>query len=182
MRLNSNEYKVLNVLFKSKKGLFFRELSKLSGVSIGGTQQVLKNYSDFIIKNVNGRNTYYFLKKDVKTNYLCKILEIMNSQNFLFNNPLFEDFFNYFIKKNIPCLIFGGYAKGRFSKDSDIDILMLSSVKIPEHICPVKIHSISFSKSQFENAVKKKETLINEVIKNHIIINGFDYFGGCLNE
>ncbi len=47
-----------------KKPVFFRELSKKSGVSIGGTQQVLKNYSGFIEKKIEGRNVYYSFKED----------------------------------------------------------------------------------------------------------------------
>ena len=180
--MNLNEYNVLKVLNNSKQGVFFRELSKMSGVSIGGTQQVLKNYSGFVDKVIKGRNTYYFLKKDVRTFYLRKIIELMISQNFLSINPLFSDFFGYFIKKDIPCLVFGGYAKGRFTKNSDVDLLVLSSAKIPEYLCPVEVHAITLSKSQIETAVRKKETLIKEIINNRIIINGVDYFMRWLNE
>lgn len=180
--MNSNQYKVLKVLADVKDKVFFRELSKMSGVSIGGTQQILKDYSNYIDRETKGRQVYYSLKNNVETIYLKRNIEIMTSQKFISENKLFEDFFDYFVKRNIPCVIFGGFAKKRYSKNSDIDILVLSSVKIPEHLCPAKIHAIRLSKSQFEKAVRKKETLIKEIIKNHVIVEGFDYFTGWLNE
>lgn len=174
--MNLNEYKILELMNRSGKPVFFRELSKKSGVSIGGTQQVLKDYSNFIEKKTEGKNTYYFLKKNLETLYLTRIIELRKAQLFIKNNPRFKELFNYFVKSNIYCLIFGSYAKKNFNKNSDIDILILSSKKIPEHLCPVKMHLINLTKTQFESALKKKETLINEIINNHIIINGVDYF------
>ena len=180
--MNLNEYKVLNILNKIREPVFFRELVKLSEVSVGGTQQVIRNYFKFIDKQVRGRHTYYSFKDDVQVSYLRKIIEIVSAQNFLFKNPLFSDFFNYFTKKDIPCIIFGSYAKGRAVKGSDVDMLVLSTEKLPEHLCPVETHTIRLSQSQFEKAVKKRETLINEISDNHIIIERFDYFTRWLNE
>ncbi len=178
--MNLNEYKVLELMNKLKRPVFFRELSKKSGVSIGGTQQVLKNYSNFIEKKTEGKNTYYSLKKNLETLYLKKIIELQKAQIFIRNNPKFKELFNYFIENNIYCLVFGSYAKGKFNKNSDIDIFILSFKKPPEHLCPVKAHLINLTKTQFESALKKKETLIKEVIDNHIIINGVDYFANIL--
>ena len=167
-------------MHKLKRPVFFRELSKKSGVSIGGTQQVLKDYSYFIEKKVSGRNTYYSIKENIETIYLKKIIELKKAQVFLKNNPRLKEFFNYFVKNNIDCLIFGSYAKGNFNKNSDIDVLVLGVKKFPEHLCPVKIHLITLTKKQFETALRKKETLINEIISNYIIVNGGDYFVNIL--
>jgi predicted nucleotidyltransferase len=180
--MNSNEYKVLNVMNTIDKAIFFRDLSKKSNVSIGGTQQVLKNYSKFIDKNIEGRNTYYSLKNNLEGFYLKLLIEIRKTQIFIEDNSKFREFFSYFIKKNIPAIVFGSYAKNKFSKASDIDILVLSKNKIPEHLCPVEIHLINLTKSQFETAVKKKEILIKEIRNNHIIINGGDYFINILKN
>ena len=70
--------------------------------------------------------------------------------------------------------------KGNFNKNSDIDVLVLGVKKFPEHLCPVKIHLITLTKKQFETALRKKETLINEIISNYIIVNGGDYFVNIL--
>ena len=180
--MNLNEYKVLEVINKVDDPIFFRDLSKKSGVSIGGTQQVLKNYSKFVNKNIEGRNTYYSLKENLESFYLKLLIEIRKAQIFIECNYKFREFFSYFVKNNIPVLVFGSYAKGKFSKTSDIDILVLSKNKIPEYLCPVDIHLISLTKSQFETAVKKKEILVKEIKNNHIIINGVGYFVNILKN
>ncbi|MBU4501385.1 MAG: nucleotidyltransferase domain-containing protein [Nanoarchaeota archaeon] len=180
--MNLNEYKVLEIMNKSRKPVFFRELCKKASVSIGGTQQVLKDYSNFIDKKAEGRNTYYSLKENLETLYLKRIIEIKKVQVFIGKNPRFKEFFDYFVKNNIDCLVFGSYAKGMFSKISDIDILALSLKNILEHLCPVRVHAVSLTKSQFESALKKSETLINEISYNHIIINGVDYFTNMLGR
>ena len=174
--MNLNEYRVLELMNRLGKPVFFRELSKKSRVSIGGTQQVLKDYSNFIEKKKEGKNTYYFFKKNLETLYLARIIELRKVQFFIKANPRFREFFSYFVKNNIPCLIFGSYAKGKFNKNSDIDMLILSSGKIPEHLCPVKVHLICLTKNQLESALGKKEILIKEIMDNHIIVNGGDYF------
>ena len=58
--MNSNEYNILKCMYESKKALFFREIAKVTKTSIGGTQQVLKKYSEFIDKMDEGKNTYYW--------------------------------------------------------------------------------------------------------------------------
>lgn len=180
--MNQNEYKVLELMDRIDKPIFFRELSKKSEVSIGGTQQVLKRYSKYIEKNVEGRNTYLSLKDNLEGFYLKILIETRKAQIFIENNSKFREFFNYFVKNNIPAVVFGSYAKEKFSKTSDIDVLVLSKNKIPEHLCPVEIHLISLTKSNFEKTVKKKEILINEIKNNHIIINGGEYFVNILKN
>jgi len=180
--MNLNEFKILNEMFKSKRPLFFRELSKKTGVSIGGVQQVLKNYSSFIEKETKGRNTYYFFKNNLNVFYLFRIIENKKVQFFIEKNSEFKELFNYFIKNKIDCLIFGSYAKGISGKKSDLDLLVFSAKKFPEYLCPVKLHVIRLSKLQFESAFKKKEALIKEILKNHIIINGVDYFSSIMKD
>ncbi len=104
------------------------------------------------------------------------IIHLKKTLLFLEKNKKFKEFFNLFVKNNIDALIFGSYAKGESGKRSDIDVLILSSEEIQEHLCPVKIHAISLTKKQFESAFKKNEIIIKEIIDNHIVINGVDYF------
>lgn len=180
--MNRNEYNILKVLNSQGQPVFFRDLSKKSAVSIGGVQQVLKDYSEFIDKKIEGRNTYYFFKDTLDVFYLKKIFELEKAKVFIKENPRFRELFKFFIINDIYCIIFGSYAKEKFSKNSDIDILILSTKKVPEHISPVKLHEVHLTKSQFESALKKKESLIKEIRDNHIIINGVDYFMNLLRR
>ncbi|MBN1377591.1 nucleotidyltransferase domain-containing protein [Candidatus Woesearchaeota archaeon] len=180
--MNLNEYKILKLLNDSRKPLFFRKISRESKVSIGGTQQVLKDYSFFIDKKEEGRNTYYFLKDNPETKYLRMMIEIKKTQEFLSKNKLLKEFFQYFLKNNIHALVFGSYAKENINKKSDLDLLVLSDKKVPEHLCPKELHLVKMSRKEFEKACKNKETLIKEIIDSHIIINGFNYFTNWFNK
>lgn len=179
--MNYNEYKVLDLIERNKESLFFREISKKSGVSIGGTQKVLQNYSNFIDKKSRGRNTYYFFKKDLKTKYLRKEIEVQRALEFLKKYPKFERFIEEMLKKEVNFLIFGSYSKleNETNKKGDLDILILSdksSLKVPEHVSPKEVHVIKMKKESFRNSLEKEEHLVKEILNNHIIFRGFDFF------
>jgi|APSaa5957512576_1039674.scaffolds.fasta_scaffold06981_2 predicted nucleotidyltransferase len=176
VHMNSNEYNVLKVFFGRGSSVFFRDLVKSSGVSVGGVQQVLKKYGDFLARKEEGRNVYYSIREGIDRVYLLKLFETERARRFLGNHSKFKEFFRFIVEKDIYAVIFGGYAKGAVTKKSDLDVLVLSSKKIPEHLCPIESHVISLNKREFELAARKKETLIEEVRKNHVIINGVDYF------
>ncbi len=180
--MNRNEYNILYKLYKAKSPLFFRQISKISGVSIGGTQQVIKDNSIYIIKKKEGRNTYFSLKKNTETDYLKIILEIYRSIEFLSKNKLFKELFDFLNQNDMPSLIFGSYAKDSNKKESDLDVLLLSKKEVPEHISPVKIHIIRLTKRQFKKSVEKNEPLVKEIRKDHVIINHFGYFLNCIGD
>jgi len=174
--MNSNEYKVLKTIYESDKSLFFRAICKKANISIGGAQQVFKDYKDFIIKKRDGKNTYYTLKNNLNGFYLKSMIELKKTQRFLEKNALLEEFLAYLVKNNIPALIFGSYAKGNPSKNSDLDILILSKKDIPKHLCPVDIHPIIMTTKQYEKSIGEKIPLILEIKENHILISYIDYF------
>jgi predicted nucleotidyltransferase len=174
--MNLNEYKILELFLREDKPLFFREISKLSGVSIGGTQNVLKDYSDFLDKELKGRNMYYSLKKNILTNYLKKKIEIEKTIQFLKKNKLLREFFGKVLFEKISCLIFGSYAKGDSNEKSDLDLVVLEDKKLPEYLCPVELHSIRMSKGDFRKMFEKGEALSGEIFKDHILINDFEFF------
>lgn len=116
-------------------------------------------FQKFILK-VEAEKTLSFLQKDFKTKELIMKLEQ------IINNPF---------------LVFGSYAKGKQKKDSDIDILCIGTysnkeIKKIEEFFKIKINIHSLKKEDFMNALEKKNFLMNEIVKDHIIINGFDLF------
>lgn len=178
--MNSNEYNILRVLLDEKKPMFFRELSKKSKVSIGGTQKVLKDFLQYLIKKVEGKNTYYSFKNDLDAFYLKNIVEIYKAKYFIKNNTLLKDLILNLIKiVDGPVIIFGSYARGDYESDSDLDVLILGNYDEKEFNqiikrYPVKLHNIDMKMSQFRSGIIKKQPFINEVIKSHIILSGFD--------
>jgi predicted nucleotidyltransferase len=180
--MNLNEYKILNLILRENRPLFFREISKLSGVSIGGTQSVLNAYSEFFIKEERGKNVYYLFKKDLLTKYLKKKIEIEKTILFLKKNKILKEFFNKVLSEKISCLVFGSYAKDDSNKKSDLDLVVLGDKNLPEHLSSVDLHVVRLSKKEFKKMFAKRETLSIEVLKNHVLINDFEFFMEVFEE
>lgn len=173
--MNSNKYKVFDVFEKENKPLFFREISKKTGVSIGGVQKVLKDNEFFFDKEVKGRNTYYFVKKGIFKDLFTRLIESERFILFIKKNKNLKDFFERILSEKIFCVVFGSYAGFRNKKGSDLDLLVVGEKEVPEHLCPVELHIIKTSKKDFEKSLES-EKLIQEIKRNHIIIYGMDYF------
>jgi predicted nucleotidyltransferase len=180
--MNSNQYNILNMLERENRPLFFREISKKSNVSIGGTQKVLHDCSNFLKKQVSGRNTYYFFKQGIENFYLKKLIESERSIRFIEKNSKLKSFLSKLIELNISCLIFGSYASFSNKKNSDLDLFVLGDKKLPEHLCPVELHVVRASKQEFEKSVKIQEDLVREIVRNHVIVLGNDYFLEVFNK
>ena len=164
------EEKVYNAYFESKKStLYFneiKELSKLSDSSLTNTlSKLLKNNT--LTQEKTKANTFYIIKD--KKLFALKFSEIaiqkFNSLNINIKVPL-RNFL-----KNIPedihtIILFGSASRGEETKDSDIDLLIVSNKKA------------DFSKNKKEAEITSKYplSLFNSTIaqfkenKDHVII------------
>jgi len=81
-------------------------------------------------------------------------------------------------------LIFGSYAKDENTKSSDIDIMFISNYKDFEEkilditsLLPIKIHSLVFTEEEFIRIKdSKKSNVVQEAIKNNIILFGIENY------
>ena len=81
-------------------------------------------------------------------------------------------------------LIFGSYAKGTSSKNSDIDLMIIGEKKREKEVervislLPLDIHLIFFTYEEFLSMSLSKEfSVVSEVIKRNIILIGIeDYY------
>ena len=81
-------------------------------------------------------------------------------------------------------LLFGSYAKNKQTKSSDIDLLFISNEKDFEtkisdiiSLFPLKIHALVFSEEEFIRMKDaKKSNVIQEAIKNNIILFGIENY------
>ena len=84
------------------------------------------------------------------------------------------------ILSEINCgkIIFGSYAKNINTKDSDLDIILLSKEdkKINEIInkSSIEIHTQFSTKNELRKRLNDGDTLAIEIAKNHIILSNFD--------
>ena len=136
--------KILEFLFFNKKESHLREISKELGIPVSTTKREIDNLTEIgIIKKQQNK---------ISLNQKCNILEELK------NIFIKTDFLIYPIKKvlkNIKAefiLIFGSFARGNYSNESDIDLLVIGSIK------PSKVYD------SLDNAEKIVKRTINPIV------------------
>ena len=166
-----------------------REMAKLIGTSHVTLLPHLKDLEEekILISEKKGRNKVYTLNFD---NILAKEYLIMaekyHSLCYLEGNFLIKKITQELQKLNLNSLIllFGSYAKGTETKVSDIDLFILEKPgqKTKEDIKNIgiiygkEINIKSVSYKNFNKTLKNKDTLILEIIKNHITLQNSEIF------
>jgi len=124
-----------------------------------------------------GKNKYYSLNKlNPKTKEIIKILEIARKNIFIEKNNRIKEIFYSLEKRTLGVLIiFGSYANGTNTKDSDLDVFVVGNMEDKEDLEEmhrIRINVIKSSREKFN----KEDVFIKEVIKNHIILKGVEEF------
>lgn len=171
---NNLDKKILRVLLK--KEIHIRGLAKELGVNHMSIKRVLdilagKNIIDF---RMEGKNKKFFLKKNIESRAEILLAEIYFHEEILLNNSILKDIFEQIIKnkKVKMALLFGSYAKGLARKGSDIDIYAeTNDLNLKKQIENVN-SNINVKIGKFN----KEHLLIKEIIKNHVVIKGFEEY------
>ena len=128
-----------------------------------------------------GRNKeYYFdLTNPKAKNTLLKV-EINKSIDFLVKHQKISLLIKDLLRAKIPVALFGSYAKKSEKKESDLDLLILTSEsKVIQELVnkyPLKIHIQYSSFKEFKKLLRKNNALAKEILINHIIFNYFEKF------
>jgi predicted nucleotidyltransferase len=115
--------RLLRLLARSpSKRMYEREISKEAGVSVGSTNQHLREFAKqgMVRKEQKGRMNFYTLNLD---NPVVRQLRI--TFNTLELEPLIEKIRDY----STRVILFGSCAEGTDTEDSDVDILILAEEK-----------------------------------------------------
>ena len=168
------EYEVLLSLLK--KEMHGRELAKELKTSLTRIQSILnelrqQNALDY---KAEGRNHVYFIKKNIVAkayilnaeNY--KLTKLLRKYTFL--EPLFKDIAEKYPDKMV--VLFGSYAKFIPKDDSDIDIYVGTTDKKAEETIKNINEKISAKTGEFN----KGDLLMQEIIKNHVLVQGGELF------
>lgn len=138
-----------------------------------------------LISKTQGKNKIYSLNLDniITKNYIL-LTEIKKSTGFLEEifliKKIFSEIFN--LKLNGTIILFGSYAKKTYKKESDIDILYFgkiteSQIKKIRYIGKTYGKTINLKKiNDLDLALRKKDPLIIEILKNHIILQSPEVF------
>ena len=144
-----------------------------------------------LIAKMNGKNKVYTLNLD---NNLAKNYIIISE---LFESILFQE--QVFLIKKITIeisklnlsgslILFGSYVKKTFKEESDIDLFYVGELKKSE-ITKIKSIGKTYGKTinlktatneNFEHGLRKKDALIMEILKYHVILHNPDIFINAL--
>jgi len=181
MYQNRNNQMELLGLFRGnyKKQIYLRMISKLSKIPLKTTQNTLIFLEkERIIKSkVEGKNKYFSLNtENILTKQYLLQTECYFTNRFLEKYPNFKTFLKEITDTTL--ILFGSFAKFIANRDSDVDLLMISKtrVKLPSHLLANKIHIVNLSEESFNKAIEQGESLIKEIIENHIILNNHSFF------
>jgi predicted nucleotidyltransferase len=108
--------------------------------------------------------------------------EHLRTANFFRKHPIIKEA----LSKSKPAfdgivIVFGSYAKDTQKKDSDLDVFVAGTYdknkvsKISE-LYNLEISVKNYPANAFKRALKNKDILVNEVLKNHVIIAGAEEF------
>ena len=170
-----------------------REMAKLlekSHVTLLPHLKILEKNKVLIPKKI-GKNKVYSLNLTniITKNYLL-ISETTETTNFLLQLFLIKKITAEIFKLNVSgtIILFGSYAKKTFKKDSDLDLFYLGLIN-PNKIQAIKNIGKTYGKiinlkkstlKNFELGLRKKEPLIIEIIKDHIILQNSECFINAL--
>ncbi len=163
-----------------KRRFFLREISRIAGIPLRTVQTMLiKLEKEKVLKSsIEGKNKYFSLNlENIKAKSIMLQAEIYKTDLFLEKYQLFKTFLKS-IDNNSLILVFGSFAKFSSDKDSDLDLLVVSSKEKPVsfHLLPYKIHKINLPESSFIKLVKEQENIMKEIEENHIILNNHSLY------
>lgn len=148
------------------------------------------------IININVLGKSHYCKLDYKNNLdIACFVEAQITRDFLIKNKNIHIFLNNLKEKlNFPdysLIIFGSFAENMQTKNSDLDLAVITSknnlekaesiVRSLTKTTNISIHALEFAYIDFIEMLKSKEiNVAKEMIKNHVIIHGFEQFYECV--
>lgn len=124
-----------------------------------------------------GKNKQYYLDlEDPATKILLTLIESHKSVEFLLQNKKIAVLIKELCKK-ATIILFGSYAKGKATPESDIDLVIIGARKSAEEIIkkyPFKVSPQYSTVQKLKALIKEKNALALEIKKDHIIFNNFE--------
>ena len=132
---------------------------------------------------IEGKNKKYNIDlKDQRIKLLIRFVEDYKALKFSLEEKKIFLMLDEIIKLR-DIVLFGSYSKGNATSKSDVDVLVVGreSKKVREiarkQIKQVNLHFSTLK--EFENSLKKKNTLAIEIMKNHIIFGNSLFIETC---
>lgn len=193
-KITDSKLKIIG-LYKSNYAVQYhvREMGKLlqkSHVTLLPHLKALEKDKVLVPKTI-GKNKSYVLNLDnlITKSYIL-LAEAFYFINYLDNLFLIKKITTELFSLNLPgtFILFGSYARAAFSEESDIDLFYLGEIK-EDQANKIKAIGRTYGKTinvkkatlkNFEMGLRKKDHLIVEVVKNHIILQNSEQFISAL--
>ena len=188
------KYEIINLFKSNYLGQFHvREMAKLikkSHVTLLPHLKALEKDKIIYGKTIGKNKVYSINFENIITKNYLTLSETVETTAFLEQilliKKITKEIFNLNLSGTI--MLFGSYAKKTFQEDSDIDLFYLGQItdkEIQNMKALGKIYgkTINVKKSilkNFESGLRKKDPLITEIIKNHIILQNPEQFVNAL--
>jgi predicted nucleotidyltransferase len=172
----NKDYKLEIVISLLKERSHIRELAKKLSTN---PMTILRRVKELQFENVldfeqKGKNKVYFLKRNPEANTYALMAEQYALLRTLEKYPELRAIIENIKKhKEIEiAILFGSYAKGTATKDSDIDVYVETKDKRVKKELEFLDTRLSIKIGSFERESK----LIKEIEKNHIILKGAEKY------
>jgi len=186
--LSEKELSILSCFFPDLENRTSKELEKCSGLSHEPVFRILKNLVKeryLKEKKVGKTNVYEFVFTDetylVFTYFVTKKLNKFKAKYKKVFKVIKE--FAESIEDKAAIILFGSYAKGTETPESDIDLLVVSKNKnIPKIASIFKtkyaliIRPVVINPKDFKNIKKDNPAFYDDLINYGIIFDGFEFF------
>lgn len=190
--INQTTLKILGLYLDDyKKSLHMREISRETKIDVKAIQLQLKKLEKINVLSsiIRGRNKDYQLNlNNITTKYYLVMAETFISIIYLKRHFLIKKIVEQIENKvHDPLILFGSFAKGTYTKDSDVDVFLIGDKKIninsiieATDMVGRKISLKSTSRQQFLEGLRNNDPLIKEIVSNHIVLKGADQFSDIM--
>jgi len=169
-------WKVLRYFaLNSSSKVYVNELSHKLGLSAGMCSLILRELaaSGILAKKELGNAHYYNLKENYFTTELKRFIGLFQIYRTGLVEKLKPD-----LSSPISIVLYGSYAKGDFTEESDIDILLITQERSQrdlmelEDTLDIEINIEKFTIGQWLKMKKEKVPFYDVVKRNHILLYG----------
>ena len=189
-KINDINLEIIGLYRKNYFNQFhIREMAKLIGKSHVSLLPYLKKFEKdkILLAKWFGKSKVYSLNfNNNQVKDFLSLSEKKKTINFLNKEFFVKKIYDEFANLNLNgCLIlFGSYASSSKTKESDVDLIYIGEIKDKEKkklkefskLYNKEIHLIFMSLQQFKEQLSKKSALIQEAIKEHVILHNHDIF------
>ena len=186
--INKTTLKILGLFLGDySRSLHVREIARDVDVDVKAVGLQLRRLENINVLSsiIKGRNKEYRLKLDnLVAKYYMILAETFASIRYLEKNFLIKRLMSETGDKlEGTTMLFGSFAKGEMTEESDIDLFIISSrkpdadvIRETGSLIDREVNIKSTDMKQFLNGLMDNDPLMMEVVSNHIVLKGIDDF------